>query len=214
MGCPSYVELEDTLVFSITSHDPATGILTDADSAPSYRVYEDETSTPILTGSMAKLDDVNTTGFYTESITCSAANGFEDGKTYTIYIEATVDSDTGGITYGFKATTTSTLLAAIKAKTDNQPAGIPKNVALSNFKFLMLLSSDGGTPATGVSGTMVSEISLDGAAFGACTNSVAEISNGVYKIDLIQAEMNADIICLKFTEATCLQRTIVLKTST
>ena len=214
MGCPSYVELEDTLVFSITSHDPDTGVLTDADSAPTYRIYEDETATPILNDVMAKLDDANTTGFYTESITCSAANGFEDGKTYTIYIEATVDSDTGGITYGFKATTTSTLLAAIKAKTDNQPAGIPKNVALSNFKFLMLLSSDGETPATGVSGTITAEIQKDAGAFATCTNSAIEVSNGVYRIDLIQAEMNADIICLKFTEATCLQRTIVLKTST
>ena len=103
MGCPSAVEIGDNLVFSITTHDPDTGVLTDADSAPSYRVYEDETGTAILNGSMAKLDDANTTGFYTESIACTSGNGFEDGKSYTIYIEATVDSDTGGISYAFKA---------------------------------------------------------------------------------------------------------------
>lgn len=103
MGCPSEVFIGDTLVFSICTHDPDTGILTDADDFPSYRVYEDETGTAILNGVMAKLDDANTTGFYTESITCSAGNGFEAGKTYTIYIEATVDSDTGGICYAFKA---------------------------------------------------------------------------------------------------------------
>ena len=51
---------------------------------------------------MAKLDDANTTGFYSELIACTAGNGFEDGKTYTIYIEATVDSDKGGICYGLK----------------------------------------------------------------------------------------------------------------
>jgi len=105
MGCPSEVEIEDNLVFSICCHDPDTGVLTDADAAPSYRVYEDETATPILTGTMDKLDDANTTGFYTELIACTAANGFEDGKSYTIYIAATVDSDTGGISYGFKART-------------------------------------------------------------------------------------------------------------
>jgi hypothetical protein len=103
MGCPASCDIEDNLVFSICTHDPDTGVLTDADSLPIYRVYEDETATPILTGSMAKLDDPNTTGFYTELIVCTAANGFEDGKTYTIYIEATVDADTGGISYGFKA---------------------------------------------------------------------------------------------------------------
>lgn len=103
MGCQSEVYIGDDLVFSICTHDPDTGALTDADSAPAYRVYEEETTTPILTGTMDKLDDVNTLGFYTELIECTAANGFEHGKSYTVYIEATVDTDTGGIAYSFKA---------------------------------------------------------------------------------------------------------------
>ena len=102
MGCQSEVVLEDNLTFSVCTHDPDTGVLTDADGVPTYRLYEDETATPILTGSMAKLDDANTTGFYTELIACTAANGFESGKSYTIYIIATVDSDQGGISYAFK----------------------------------------------------------------------------------------------------------------
>lgn len=112
MGCPAEVEIGSNLVFSICCHDPDTGVLTDADGAPAYRVYEDETATPILTGTMAVLDTVNTTGFYTESIACTTANGFENGKTYTIYITATVDSDTGGIAYGFKAYTALAASAA------------------------------------------------------------------------------------------------------
>jgi len=104
MGCPSncLIGSSETLVFSICTHDPDTGILTDAGSVPAYRLYEDETAVPILTGSMAKLDDANTTGFYTESVAVTIANGFERGKTYTIYIEATVDGDTGGISYAFR----------------------------------------------------------------------------------------------------------------
>ena len=103
------------------------------------------------------------------------------------------------------------LLDAIKAKTDNQPAGIPKNVALSNFEFLMVLSSDHITPATGK--TLTGEISKDGGSFAACSNAATEIANGVYKINLTQDEMNADIITLKFTETNCDQRTITIKTS-
>ena len=102
MGCQSEVEIGQNLTFSITTHDPDTGVLTDADAAPTYRIYEDETGTAILNGSMAKLDDANTTGFYTEQVACTVANGFEDDKSYMIYIEATVDSDTGGICYGFR----------------------------------------------------------------------------------------------------------------
>jgi len=105
MGCQTEVTIEDNLTFSITTHDPDSGVLYDATGSPAYRVYEDETSTPILTGSMSKLDDASTTGFYTELIACTAANGFENGKTYTIYITATVDGDEGGIAYGFKAVT-------------------------------------------------------------------------------------------------------------
>jgi len=103
MGCPTEVEIGDNLVFSVTTHDPDTGVLTDADAVPSYRIYEDETAVAILNGNMAKLDDANTTGFYTELIACTAGNGFENGKTYTVYIEATVDGDEGGICYAFKA---------------------------------------------------------------------------------------------------------------
>lgn len=103
MGCPAETGIGESLVFSICTHDPDTGVLTDADAAPSYRIYETETATPILNGNMATLDGGNTTGFYTELIACTAGNGFEDGKSYTIYIEATVNSDTGGIAFGFKA---------------------------------------------------------------------------------------------------------------
>jgi len=103
MGCQSSVDIGDYLTFSICTHDPDTGELTDADALPTYRVYEDETAVPILTGTMAALDAVNTTGFYTERILCSAGNGFEHGKSYTIYIRATVDGDEGGICYGFRA---------------------------------------------------------------------------------------------------------------
>jgi len=101
MGCQSDVPLNDNLTFSICTHDADTGALTVADAAPAYRIYEDETSTAIATGTMAALDAANTTGFYSERISCTAANGFERGKTYSIYITAAVDGDTGGIAFGF-----------------------------------------------------------------------------------------------------------------
>lgn len=103
MGCPSEVEIGDNLVFSVTTQRVDTGAATDADSVPTYRIYEDETGTAILTGSMAKLDDANTTGFYSELIACTSGNGFENGKSYTIYIAATVNSVAGVKELSFKA---------------------------------------------------------------------------------------------------------------
>jgi len=105
MGCPNFVIIGNNLKFSVCTHDPSTGILTDADAVPAYRVYEDETTTPILTGNMSKLDDANTTGFYTEIIACTVANGFEDTKGYTVYVSAAVGGSAGGISFDFIAYT-------------------------------------------------------------------------------------------------------------
>lgn len=93
--------LNDSLTFPAITH-ASTGTLTDADAVPSYRVYEDETGTAILNGNMAKLDDANTTGFYSEQIALTSANGFEHGKCYTIYITATVGGITGGQHHTFQ----------------------------------------------------------------------------------------------------------------
>ena len=95
-------KIDDNLTFTCNTHTASSGAATDADAVPSYRVYEDETGTPILTGSMAKLDDANTTGFYSEQIALSAANGFEKGKSYTIYISAAVSSTTGTMSHSFQ----------------------------------------------------------------------------------------------------------------
>ena len=118
MGCQSEVYIGHDLTFSICTHDPDTGELTDADFVPIYRLYEDETAVPILNGNMAKLDDANTTGFYTELIDCSLINGLEHGKSYTIYIQATVDGDTGGIAFSFRALTAPNNLSAADVNTE------------------------------------------------------------------------------------------------
>lgn len=83
-------KIDDLLTFSTNTHNAGTGAEVDADSAPTYRIYEDETTTPIVTGTMALLDAANTNGFYSEQITLSAANGFEKGKSYTIRTSETV----------------------------------------------------------------------------------------------------------------------------
>lgn len=116
-------QIDDTLTWTVNTHDASTGAATDDDSVPSYRVYEDETGTPILTGSMAKLDDANTTGFYSEQITLSAANGFEKGKSYNIYVAATVDSVVGTDSFGFQVGMTAE--DALDVDTYAEPTGVP-----------------------------------------------------------------------------------------
>ena len=95
-------KIDDFLTFPANTHTASTGAATDADAVPAYRVYEDESGTPVLTGSMALLDGTNTTGFYSERIQLTVASGFEAGKTYTIYISAAVATITGTISHSFQ----------------------------------------------------------------------------------------------------------------
>lgn len=103
------------------------------------------------------------------------------------------------------------LIDAIKAKTDLLPSGVAKGAAFT-LSFFMALSSDHVTPATGK--TVTVQVSKDGGAFAAATNSPAEISAGWYKIILTATEMNADTVAIKITETDCDQANILLATST
>lgn len=78
----------DSLYFYVNTHDPSTGAATDVDASgnPAYRIYRRENGTAVATGSMAKLDDTNTTGFYSEAVDVSA---YAPGE-YVVYISATV----------------------------------------------------------------------------------------------------------------------------
>lgn len=93
--------IDDYLTFYVNTHD-STGAESDADSVPTYRIYEDETGTPILTGSMAKLDDAGTTGQYSEQIQVTAANGFEVNKCYSIRVHGVVGGLAGNMAIGLQ----------------------------------------------------------------------------------------------------------------
>jgi len=118
--------IDQVIVFAVNTHDPdpaGNGDAIDADSAPTYRVYEQETGTPILTGSMAKLDDANTLGFYSKALTLSAANGLEVDKCYTIRVLAVVGTveQVKLFTFNIVADVAGDI-PAIKAKTDGLPS--------------------------------------------------------------------------------------------
>lgn len=95
-------KIDDNLTFTVNTHLASSGAATDADAVPAFRVYEDETAAAILTGTMALLDGGTTVGFYSEQIALTAANGFEKGKSYNIYISAAVSGVTGTISHNFQ----------------------------------------------------------------------------------------------------------------
>jgi hypothetical protein len=66
----------------------------DADSTPTFSVFEEATDTPIV--SVANFTKrTSLTGNYRGTFTCSAANGFEAGKCYSVISSATVGGVAG-----------------------------------------------------------------------------------------------------------------------
>lgn len=87
-------------------------------------------------------------------------------------------------------------------------SGLTTNTAISNFEFLMVLSSDHYSVGTGL--TITAQTSIDNAAFISCTNSPVEVANGIYYINLTAADLNGIYITLKFSAATADTRFISL----
>lgn len=206
MGCQSEVQLGRTLTWTVCTHDPDTGALTDADSAPLYRIYENTVGTAIMTGTMALLDDANTTGFYSERISVTTANGFEAYKSYNIYITAAVDGSQGGVGYGFvvdpasssssSSSSTAYELTArrgdtYKSASDNPVTGLGDISARTKLWFTVKMS----TGLTDAQATLLIEETdgltrLNGSGYGTAAHgsiTVSDASNGDIAIEIDEA---------------------------
>jgi len=111
-------------------------------------------------------------------------------------LAAVTDQDKTDIIDGV---TGSSVVAAIKAKTDNLPYAIAKARALDCFPFAMISSTDHVTPREGR--TVSAQVSKDGGAYVDLTSPVSEIGYGAYKIALTAEETDATAVLLRFTAA-------------
>ena len=114
-----------------------------------------------------------------------------DGSELTALPNVTLD-----LTQALGTPAADTVGDGLKQATREQAA--KKNVALNNVHFKMVSSTDNKTGATGLTFS-ASEYKQDAATtWSALTNSPTEVDDGVYFINLTQAEMNADVIVCRF----------------
>jgi len=105
MAYVGMIKLSSNLTVYCNTHTPSTGAAVAADAVPGFRVYEDLTTAPLLTGSFAAHDGANCTGFYSAQLAITTANGFEAGKSYCIRITGVVGGVTGVDILQFDVTT-------------------------------------------------------------------------------------------------------------
>lgn len=138
---------------------------------------------------------VTATGFATET---------KQDATDLVIAELTTQGDTNEAKLDTLTTNLATLDTAVDA------LAIKKNAAFSNFEFLMVLTSDHVSPATGL--TVTGERSIDGGAFASVSGAIAEVSNGIYQFDALAADTNGDVITWRFSSATADDAFVTFKT--
>lgn len=85
-------EIDEYIDLVATTHRFSSGA-NYAPSAISYRIYENGSNVEIVTDTvMTNFDAV--TGFYYDRIQLTSVLGFEDGKSYVVLIQATIDGVT------------------------------------------------------------------------------------------------------------------------
>lgn len=92
---------DDILIIYVNTHNAATGEEKDADALPEVRIYKNQEDTVIATGTMAKLDDANTLGFYSIAIPLLSVTGFEDLDNFSVRVRAVVDGIAGVKVFSF-----------------------------------------------------------------------------------------------------------------
>lgn len=88
--------------------------------------------------------------------------------------------------------------------------GVRKNTALAKFTFLMTDSTN-HNPAAGL--TVSGTVRQDAGSAASITDSVTELANGLYEVDLSSGEMNGNVVTLRFTATGADDLTITLLTT-
>jgi len=135
-------KLEETIVLDFTTHSPTTGGVSDADSTPLVEVFEDTTDTAIITPTPVKR--TGKTGNYRVSVDCTAANGFEAGKSYNVVASATVGGVTGKGVVGsiqVRARSTDDVLPTASYTTPPSAASIRSEIDSNSTKLDVAVST-------------------------------------------------------------------------
>lgn len=165
-------KLEDIIYVPVQTSAVTTGAAADAESVPTWRMYEDNTATPVTTGSFATLN--SQTGFYIAAITLASASGYEKGKSYSLRVAATVNAVIGADVHSLQ----------IEAEVDVNSASVTVNAnvssvsagALNAAAFGAGFITAGSFSGNALSGMAVTVGSTAASAIAAAVSNVVTVS--------------------------------------
>lgn len=201
---PTVSEFNARTIPSADYFDPA------ADAVANVTLVATTTTNTDMRGTNSALlaADINLTAGAVDNVTLVATTttntdmrGTDSAATATALATAQLDLDT----------ITGSDGATLATSQPNEDFGaVRKNATFSNFTFLMVLTSDHVTPATGL--TVTGERSLDAGAFAGVSGTITEISNGIYQFDALAADTNGDTLNWRFSSGTADDAFVTIKT--
>jgi hypothetical protein len=172
-------KIDDILQHKVQTSSVTTGAATDADAVPTWRMYEDGTTTPVTTGSYTTFNSL--AGFYNAAITLAAAIGYEKGKNYYIRYSATVASIIGADVDTFQ----------IEAEVDANSVSITVNANVSSVSAGSFQSITIGSVA-GTVGSVAAAVTVGSTSQAAIAASVSvNATSQAAIVDAVWAETAA-----------------------
>lgn len=172
-------KIDDVIRVHKQTSSVTTGAATDADAAPTWRMYEDDTATPVTTGSFSTLNAQ--VGLYVAAITLAAAIGYEKGKTYAIRSQATVggvigaDVDSFQIEAEVDANTVSGTVPTVTSVTNAVTVGSTAAAAIAALVEMTV----GATAQAAIADTVWDEARAGHVAAGSFGEGVASVQGNV-----------------------------------
>jgi hypothetical protein len=147
-----------------------------------------------VSGGLAEIDPTNMPGLYSLGLPNAALSS---GQALTIVIQGASGLHQYSLDLEITATNNQDANRGGLLSLPTAPMAVAQNVALNNFQFVMRSSTDHVTPVAGL--TVVTMVSINGAAFVPTTNSATSLSNGVYNLNLAAADLNGSVVTLLCT---------------
>lgn len=196
------IPLESTIYMDFTTRAFTTGVPTTLAGTPVLSVLEENNATPITAGVSVSVDRASVAGLNMAGIVATAANGYENGKGYSIYIStgtvggvSVIGEVVGQFTIGASAAAVDLAngtdglgaikgdTAAIKTKTDFLPsatAGDAGGLFIAGTNAATTVTTSFTTTFTGnLTGSVASVSGAVGSVTGNVGGSTASVTGAV-----------------------------------
>lgn len=150
------ITLEETIYINFTTRSFNTGTPTQLAGSPALSVLEANNNTPITAGVSLQIDRASVTGLNQATIIATAANGYEAGKSYSVYISA---GTIGGVSVVGEVVGQFTIQSSATFNRLGNPTGasISADIAAVKAETANILSD---TSEIGVAGAGLTNINL------------------------------------------------------